>query len=228
MKKLLIFTTLIGCGADPASQPQQQPVYTTTQPAIERTGEKPPKEVVVEHRKINGEYALAVTDTADLPECTIGNDRQLAYVKNQDLFFNCEDEVWTEIDLRGEVGPKGDPGPAGEPAKPIPLNQWYDPLTDTYWLIGALISESALDFYGACEEDDWDLPTQDELRDAITHGLVLAATDLGAGTSFWTTSLFDGDPAYRIALNSSGNDTADGGGGPRSHTVVCMEVMVSE
>lgn len=82
---------------------------------------------------------------------------------------------------RGTNGAKGDQGTAGKDAEPLPVNQWYDPLTQDYWLItteGPWQAE-------ACGE--WRFPTAQEMLAAINHGIYLASHAIdGPETTAWS------------------------------------------
>lgn len=85
---------------------------------------------------------------------------------------------------KGDAGPQGAQGVAGEDgndAEPLPLNQWYDPLTQKYWLITTSKPWSAT----ACGL--WRYPTAVEMQTAIDHGIFLASADIGGpDTDAWT------------------------------------------
>lgn len=111
----------------------------------------------------------------------------------------------------GPRGPQGDRGPAGRDGAvivevPVPLNQWYDPLTDRAWLIGTAV------LYADAEcGASWRLPTLAELVDAKHHGLGLAAADLGAPQTAWTGELSgNADNRWFVDFNSVHQNDGDG------------------
>lgn len=124
---------------------------------------------------------------------------------------------------KGDVGPMGPRGPAGTNGKdgkdgadgvdgktivevPVPVNQWYDPLTARSWLIGVDVL-----FADAECGSDWRLPTRDELIDAKNHGLPLASADLDGPTDGWSSTVSGANRHWFIDFNSvhlnDGGDT---------------------
>ncbi len=108
----------------------------------------------------------------------------------------------------------GAQGPAGADAEPLPLNQWFDPLTSKHWLITTSQPWTS----GAC--GNWSWPTVTEMRDAIDHGIFLASADIGGpATDAWTG---EAGITGHIVINSSfpngGNDLDS-----QLHGVFCVK-----
>src|SRR5688500_15254394 len=133
----LLFLT--NCGAETTEEKEKGFEF---QPAgIEYQPEE--KEVVTEFQKDGDDYALAAEDTKDLPECSTSNDNQQAFVKNIKTLFTCKDDRWLETVEEDSEPAAVVPAEPVTPAVPLPPNQWLDAQTQTYWLIGAIVSEAA-------------------------------------------------------------------------------------
>lgn len=167
-----------------------------------------PKEVTVEYRKDGQSYSLAVDTTKDLPACEHANNKQLAWVKSTNQFFSCEDTTWTEVIVKGEtgpIGPSGNTGPKGDPASP---NQWFDPITKLYWLIGAIQTEFQVNANVACGSS-WTLPTKAQASSAVQHGLLVASSTINGPSKVWTsefstTACAAGQDQCRAAIDAGG------------------------
>ena len=180
MKNILLALLMTSCGAQQGANPNAEP---SPSPAVDYQPSK--KEVVVEYRKNGTVYAVALTDTKDMPACDKNNSKQLVYIKNQDKFYSCENEAWEALAVKGE---KGDPG---APATPVPVNQWFDPITSKYWLIGggAVYANVNSTFAQACT-GSWRMPTTSEVQSAGTHGLGTASASLGGPTDAWSSNVY--------------------------------------
>jgi hypothetical protein len=172
--------------------------------SIDRQPEEP-KPVVVEYRKDGAQIALALEDTKDLPECTLENARQLAWIKKTEQFFACENQTWVEVPVKGkagangvngaqgERGEKGDKGEKGEAGKPPAPNEWIDPVTGERWLftLVQLLEQLETNHATICK-DGWMLPSSAEATSAMLHGMGVAGTALGFDASFsvWTKEIY--------------------------------------
>lgn len=186
MKSLILLAHImlaISCGTI-----EEMNVHQPSEETIERIGDSR-REIVVEYRKQNGTYALTVSSSGDMPECSKANDRQLVYVKDEAIFFSCDEGTWIEIDLKGEpgpAGPKGETGDKGEAAISI-SNGWIDPVSGQQWIIGgtAMLSQAM----AACSSP-WRLPTAEEALQAGLRGIKTAVDQLKAPIQFWTSTTF--------------------------------------
>lgn len=103
---------------------------------------------------------LAIDTKSELPECNENNENQLAYVKNESYFYECEENEWAKIRVQS-----GD----------WPENAWVDSVTGYVWLVGGLVTWTYA--YGELQSDDtctgdWVNPsTDDEIKMAGLHGL---------------------------------------------------------
>jgi hypothetical protein len=200
----LLFFVLAACGADPNATGTEP----TTAPADDGVIYQPddPKEIVVEYRRDGDVYALAVNDTDELPACTHEFNGKLAWIKNTEQFFACEDSTWTEIAVHGRDGKDGEPGSRGEPGRPPSPNEWVDPTTEDRWLFGAPIGSDTLAASTPCA-DGWRLGTSAELVSAVQRGLSLASGSIGGPTVFWSSEfLTDATDGFsrRVYVNASG------------------------
>jgi hypothetical protein len=115
---LLLAALGYGCGTEPT-----QPAADENKPTkggIVYQDEPKEKTVVVEYHKEGDKTALALEDTDELPECTLQNERQLAWIKRTEQFFACTDGEWVEVPVKGAAGKdgtEGEDGAAGEPGK---------------------------------------------------------------------------------------------------------------
>lgn len=215
----------MACGPQPTAQ-EQQTFKKEEQPAIQYQPENP-KEVVVEYRKDGEQYAIALNDTSELPECTHANNRQIAYIKPTEQFFSCESESWQEISVKGkigETGQKGDKGDKGEPGEPTSSNQWFDPISKKTWLIGASANYAMTKtYYQACT-GEYKLPSRAEATEAAIHGLGTAFPALqGSANGVWTNDPGQTDPAlyaYVILMNGSEAEKSIA----ESHGVACLKI----
>ncbi len=103
----------------------------------------------------------------------------------------------------GANGAEGDTGAAGKDADPVPMNQWFDPLTQRDWLITSNLPWSAT----ACGL--WRYPTALEMQAAIDHGIYLASHAIGGPeTSAWTGDIASpGHVAILPGLTGASYDT---------------------
>lgn len=98
---------------------------------------------------------------------------------------------------RGDTGETGTAGTNGKDAEPLTTNEWFDPITKTYWLISAEhVWET--DICGVSNE--WSLPTLVVLEAAVDHGMFIASHDIGGPSTAWT---IEPDSGGHIAIGAS-------------------------
>lgn len=117
--------------------------------------------------------SLALDSKDDLPECTEANDKQLAYVTDEEQFYVCGDAEWTEITIGEELA----------------SNEWKDAATGYIWMIGGVTSYGLI---GQACDGDYDAATADEVKAAGKHGL---ESDDGIWINGATNQYLDGATA---------------------------------
>jgi hypothetical protein len=234
---LLIATSaMTACGQAPSSATQCQPSEanscqsTTTDQGGQVDHGPDQKQVVTEYKKTANNVAIALADSKDLPECSLANDKQLAYIKNEDTFYACDAiaATWTIVDIKGSKGDQGPIGPSGSNGKDgevATLNMWVDPITGLKWLIGGQANRTEAQNF--CT-DPYRLPTEPEAYMASQHGLGLASHAISGPTSLWSDDFsnygVDGlTPFYRFIDLSSPNQLATDSASA-IHGVVCVHI----
>ena len=108
----------------------------------------------------------------------------------------------------GVNGTNGTDGIDGKDGKTVSGTEWYDPIADRYWTLGA-----KLPFDWAVCSNGWRLATPDELRHAIARGLFLALLQLDSSANrIWvehTSYDINGNPVpgngfYQFSTDSAG------------------------
>jgi hypothetical protein len=182
MRHLIVLLFLMGCGTDDTA----------------------PSDAAQADRK---GFSIAAKTRGSLPDCSVENDGQLAYIQAEKALVYCESGSWVDADLAtvaGPQGPKGakgdvgDPGSVGEAgedglpgqdAEPLPTNQWFDPISELTWLIGGSGVITYVNEGTACQ-NGWRIPTLAEARAASVHGLGTAVNEaLSPVEQIWTSSL---------------------------------------
>lgn len=235
LRECFIGVTLFlgACGTQPAQDPNALNSKDPNKDTIQTQPDK--KQTVVQYRKDGTNYSLMVADSKDLPTCDLSNEKQLAYVKNENKFFSCQESTWTEVSIKGSdgaQGPTGPQGPKGDPASPVPTNQWYDPIGKVYYLIGGNQT-----FYLAANPDNvtaitpscingWRLPTLAEAHTAQAHGIGTASSSMNGPTDMWASdnrSVVNGvSYAYTLQFNSG---LEIGKPFSESHGTICIQVQ---
>lgn len=190
---LIVFSFLtlgtFGCGADDSKGPlsNESPRSSNPDSSKETSETKGPET-----------YSMAIASKDDLPPCDEARRQQLIYAKREGKFFTCSDLVWSEISIKGEKGDAGERGPIGQvgatgakgdpgsSATPIPTNQWYDPITSKYWLIGGTGVYASI--VNTCS-GSWRLPTRAEAILAGQHGIFTASSAISGPTDIWTSDV---------------------------------------
>jgi len=198
---LTLMALVLACGQQSSNDEKESKENFDSGGGIDREPEE--KEIVTEYKKSGDKHAIALATTKELPECDLGNENQLAYIKDDDKFLTCYDGVWTEIDIEGAEGPKGDKGDPGE-AIVLSQNQWVDPITKRVWLIGANVTYSQA--LASCT-GDYAIPTYDELHVAVLHGLGVASAAIDGSDNGWTNETMPANPsAVRVITFNPLND----------------------
>lgn len=220
---LIVFTS--ACGMPPPAD--QEPKAASDDESIERQKDDP-EPLVVEYHKEGERLALALEDTKDLPSCSFENEKQLAFVKRTEQFFECSDEQWNELPIKGAdgetgaTGPQGPVGPKGDAGAPAVANQWFDPMTEETWLVGAAISQSPLMLNpSAICGGSYRLASSAELQTAVLHGLSIASGAFGGSTTFWSSDTIadvNGD-AIPVFVKANGQSQVSDG---QTHGVACI------
>ncbi len=221
---------VVACGTDPSATEETKTVGTDPGENIERQPAEP-RENVVEYRKDGERIALALEDTADLPACALDNEAQLAWIKSTEEFFACTQGTWVQVPVKGKdgaggaagtVGPAGPKGDKGDPGTPAVANQWFDPMTEDSWIVGAAVSQGPIILNGSPCAGDYRAPTSAEVQTAVLHGLSIASVAFGGAATFWSSDSIaeplNGDqvPVY---VNASGVASMSNGA---AHGVACI------
>lgn len=119
---------------------------------------------------------------------------------------------------KGDKGDKGDTGSVGiagvngKDAEPLPVNQWYDSLTQRYWSIlpAQPWTTNACGLYR--------FPTVAEMQEAINHGIFIASHTIGGENDNAWTGVADSGGHVAILPGITGAD-ADS----QSHGVFCVK-----
>ena len=178
MQNLIWLLLLIGCGDDKGNNETESKEDITTLQSI------------------------ALKSKHDLPECLESNETQLAYVKDEKVFYVCEKGDWLAIDLEVKseiktvVGAKGDDGSDGET---VTTNNWYDSVTGKYWLIG---SNNTYDNAFAGCISPWRLPGKNEALAAAQRGLGVAASTINGPTTMWTSEVWDQNATHNVIITA--------------------------
>lgn len=157
-----------------------------------------------------GIWSIKLDSKDELPTCADENDSQLAYVKDEEAFYVCQDADWASIDISGEQGEKGDQGEQGEQGEDgedgmAVDNTWKDPVTDYIWLVGASGDWNAAN--NSCT-GSWVLGTYLEVGAAANHGLGVASASLSGPNTAWTSS--PSIPGTHVAFSNLQTSTWDG------------------
>lgn len=231
---LWLILSLTACGTEPATT--AEPVAAETYGETINRQDNEPEPLVVEYRKDGERLALALEDTKDLPACELDNEKQLAYIKRTEQFFECSDEEWNEVPIKGKsgdsgeqgaTGPQGPSGPKGDAGQPATANQWFDPMAENTWLVGAAVSQAPIILGTAVCSGSYRLASSAELQAAILHGLSIASGSFGGSTTFWSSDTIadvNGDPIPVFVKANGQSQVSDG----QTHGVACVAEEIAE
>lgn len=114
---------------------------------------------------------------------------------------------------KGEQGDKGERGERGEKGEATSSNEWWDPITQRFWLLGGVVGSSQRQCGGA-----YSVPTVLELDTARTHGIYSAA---GVQSAWTAENDSNGKPRYGDTYGT-GNVPVDGYPATFSHSLFCI------
>lgn len=108
---------------------------------------------------------------------------------------------------KGDKGDKGDKGEAGSDAEIVSGTMWLDPMTKSFWNVGAVMKFDD----GACQ-GDYRLPTEEEANAAYAHGLFNASQNIAGFKGMWLAKQDQGFHYFMlgsgvVALSSNVNST---------------------
>lgn len=145
--------------------------------------------------------SIALDSKKDLPECTAANDKQLAYIRDEEQFYTCEGRDWYSVEISSKAikGERGDDGEDGQDGITVTTNNWYDAVTDKTWLIGAIGSFATAET--TCISP-WRMPTKDEALAAAQRGLGIASASISGPTTIWTSDVWDLNPTHNFIIQA--------------------------
>lgn len=185
MNRLLLTIVLIiltGCGADDGSDSAKEGKDSLRG----RKGAQKPNLA-----------SIALDLKADLPECSADNDTQLAYVKEDGLFYSCSNLAWEVVDVAsGKDGANGKDGEDGidgvttiqQIAAQSLVNHWTDSATGKEWIIGAVGA-----WEGQACGAGYHSPSYNEGLAAYTHGIFLVSANISGPNTMWTSYELNGN-----------------------------------
>lgn len=103
MKRLLLISLITACGSQDQSKVEEV--------AAKQTRTQQTNKVLVESPQI---ISFAVGTVAELLECTESISNQLAYAKDTNSFYVCENEQWSIVSIKGDKGDAGTNDEDGE------------------------------------------------------------------------------------------------------------------
>lgn len=112
-------------------------------------------------------HTLSLDKKSELPDCTPDNLNQLAYVKSEGKFYECEGD-WQVVNIKGRDGRDGKDGK--DFLTTSSSSTWTDPITRYQWFMGGMAQQPPADTL--CVTDHM-IPNTDDLMDAVGHGLFL-------------------------------------------------------
>lgn len=184
MKILFIISVITACGSSKSSDSSNEEVETTK---IEQ------EETTI--------MSMAIGSKSELPKCEKKNDTQLAYIKDEAIFYVCEDGQWASIEIENTT-------------EVIGSNTWTNPADGSIW---TLHSEELYARAAKMCKGEFSLPTKEQLRDAINRGILDVQTNSQVRKGSWTKEENSGAHLFMV-LNSTTNQIDETWGG-NSHVV---------
>lgn len=186
---------VVSCGAQPEAEPKSSPL---PEPRSDINYAEDPKEVVVEYRKEGKDKIEVFELTKDLPKCSSAKDGKVAFVRQEDKFFECEEDRWMQVILdeteaskvksEAKTTPSPSPSPTVSPsASPLPVSAsvWVDPISGKKWVVGG---QAAFRIAETTCGASYRLPNRDEALAANNRGVRTAFPNVSL-TSFWINEL---------------------------------------
>jgi hypothetical protein len=198
MRHLFILLTLVGCGAESASN---EGANLTNAVAENRdVGDEDQRD----------EHALLISDTSKLPACDATAEGRLVYVKADSTFMTCTNAAWETVVIQGEKGEAGVAGEKGDDGVALP-NTWLDPIGGKTWLVGGTVA-SATTAATVCV-GDWRMPITAEVEAVRNHGIYATIGSWLVGASQHCAWVSDdgqgGSKRWPIKPGVSGTDCAN-------------------
>lgn len=191
--QVMLVLSMSGCGSESSGNNENS------------DSEKQEKGVVTSSPDID---SIALESKSELPECVKENESQLAYVIDEDQFYVCKSS-WKVVSIKGKQGDKGEKGDSGSTVirDSNNSNYWTDSITGYQWFLGGTATKA--NALITCT-GDYRLPTLEEGKTAVNHGIRLIAADIGANADFWSSSFnLAGVPQF-VTLNAGNAEGSDG------------------
>jgi hypothetical protein len=167
--------------------------------------------------------SVTLNSKKDLPACGTSNDKQLAYVIDEEQFYTCDGD-WLAIEISSEAieGPKGKDGEDGDDGLTVTVNNWFDAVNNKLWLIGPTGSYAT--FLSTCASP-WRVPTKDETLAAMQRGLGLAAAEISGPSTAWTSDVWDVNASHNFIIQAIATTPTTNGADRLNDTrgVFCIE-----